>query len=102
MSNLFEFLTNLATDPKKQETFAQNPQAMMEAARLSEADKVVVTDGDTAKIAAVFANGISQLAVIVTEPGPDPLPDPDPPSPDSPPDENPLKEAARALVHQHT
>jgi hypothetical protein len=91
MSNLFRFLTDLATDPKRQQMFAHNPGAVMEIAGLSEVEQTWLKSGDKAKVAANFANECQQLAVIVGDPGPDPLPDPDPPTPE-PPSEEPPKD----------
>ncbi len=80
MSNLFHFLTELATSPKGQELFLKDPEAMMATTQLSEADKTLLKSRDQTKVAALFAQEYPQLAKIGTDPGPDPLPDPDPPS----------------------
>ena len=98
MTNLFHFLTDLATDVKAQETFGKNSQAVMEAARLSEADKTALKSGDQATIAVVFNNELLQLAAILGDPGPDHFPDPDPPSP--PPDSDSPEEETKVIL-QH-
>lgn len=86
MTDLFQFLTELALDVKNQERFARNPKAVMDAAGLSAADKRVLGSQDRANIAAAFADELStdEFAAVmgscfVGDPGPDPTPDPDPP-----------------------
>jgi hypothetical protein len=97
LSTLFHFLTDLATDPKKQTAFWNTPDTVIEEAGLSEADKVMLKSGDKNKISAAFTSEFTVLAVACVDPGEDPLPDPDPPSePDSP--ESSLKGNRRVLA----
>ena len=89
MSKLFQVLTDLAIDPNKQTALANNPNALMDEANLSEAERILMMSGDAAKIAAVFAQEEAPSALGFADPSPDPEPDPDPePEPDSEPDES--------------
>lgn len=90
MSNLLHFLTDLAVDPTKQNQFERDPYAMMEAAGLSEIDKIRLSSRERAKITVALANELQTDELIAVmgccaslDPGPDPLPDPDPPDPQS-------------------
>ncbi len=87
MSNLMHFLTDLALNPVKQQAFMANPEAVMNAAGLSEADQLVIESRDKQEITHTFANKRIQLASTFGDPGPDPTPDPDP-APDPPPEPN--------------
>ncbi|NEP63357.1 MAG: hypothetical protein F6K31_41730 [Symploca sp. SIO2G7] len=93
MSNLLHFLTELVLEPQKQETFIKFPDAVMNAAGLSEVDKVLLKSADKTRIAAPFTGKFPQM-FFLGEPNPDPLPDPDPmpppppPSPDTPDSED--------------
>jgi len=93
MSNLLDLLTDLALDTKKQSVFLNNPSSLMEEVGLSEAEQTAIMSGETAKIAALFADERVPLAITAVDPGPDPLPDPDPfppsLSPSPPPPQNP-------------
>lgn len=86
MSNLFDFLTDIAINPKQQLAFAQQPNAVKVAVGLDEADMAVVESKSFTKIAAVFANKLTPSAALCMDPSPeDPLPDPDPePAPNEP------------------
>lgn len=86
MSNLLDLLTDLALDTKKQSAFMDNPSSLMDEIGLSEAEKTAMMSGESAKIAALFAEERIPLAITMGDPGPDPLPDPDP-FPPSPPEE---------------
>ena len=88
MSNLFHFLTDLATNPRQQAAFARAPEAMMRAAGLAEADRAVLKAGDRVKVAAVYADELPELAFCMVDPNPDPMPDPDPPPDSGPAEEN--------------
>ena len=77
MSDLFDFLTNLATNPRGQEAFTRDPQAVMEAAGLAETDQAVLKSGDRATVAEFFADEDFEPSFIAREPNPDPSPDPD-------------------------
>ncbi|RKZ78247.1 MAG: hypothetical protein DRR19_26740 [Candidatus Parabeggiatoa sp. nov. 1] len=79
MSDLFHFLTDLATNPRQQVAFANTPEALMEAAGLSKQEQAVVTSGNSDKVAVSFMDERFQPAIAVVDPNPDPLPDPDPP-----------------------
>ena len=50
-TGLKEFLSNLATDPKKLGEFLHEPEAAMSAANLSEADKIALKSGVAGMIA---------------------------------------------------
>ena len=84
MSNVLNFLTDLAVNPTNQEAFTQAPTAVMEAAGLSQADQAVLKSGNNATVAAAFADELSEPGFIYGDPGPDPRPDPDPPQPPAP------------------
>ena len=101
MSNLLHFLTNLAINPREQEAFAKYPDAVMDKAGLSKSDRAMLKSGDGAQIAVTFADKLFQYAFFITDPNPDPFPDPDPPDSD-PPDSDFPEEATRALSEQHT
>lgn len=88
MSNLLHFLTDFATDTRKQRTFALTPNAVIDTAELSEADKTALKSRDLSQISLCLTSELSPMAVTMLEPNPDPLPDPDPiPLPPPPPPE---------------
>ncbi|MFB2919720.1 hypothetical protein [Aerosakkonema funiforme] len=84
MDKLFYFLTDLATNPRQQQAFAKDPDSVMDAAGLSEWERALVKNRNSAQITANFADPSFQAALSIVDPAPDPLPDPDPPS--EPPD----------------
>ncbi|MEG4809792.1 hypothetical protein QUA82_18110 [Microcoleus sp. F8-D3] len=86
MSSLFDFLTDIAINPKQQLAFARQPNAVTAAFGLAEADMAVAESKSFTKITAVFANELTPLAALCMDPSPeDPLPDPDPePAPNEP------------------
>ncbi|NEO17318.1 MULTISPECIES: hypothetical protein [unclassified Moorena] len=99
MSKLFDLLTDLALDPKKQSVFINNPSSVMDKVGLSEAEQTAMSSKEAGNIAALFADKQVPLAITAFDPGPDPLPDPDPspiPDPDSSPSEE-RDEAASLL-----
>lgn len=85
MSNLLDFLTDLAVDPQKQRAFFKAPEEVMDAAELSQANRIAINSRDKAKVSAPFADEYPQIACGTFAPNPDPLPDPDPPLPPPPP-----------------
>jgi len=89
MSNLLDLLTDLGLDPEKQSVFLNNPSSLMDEVGLSEAEQTAMMSGETAKIAALFAEERVPLAITAIDPGPDPLPDPDPFPPSPPSDPQP-------------
>jgi hypothetical protein len=89
MSKLFDLLTDLALDTKKQSVFLNNPSFLMNEVGLSEAEQTAIASKEFAKIAAFFADEQISLAITTSDPGPDPLPDPDPFPPSPPPDPQP-------------
>ena len=54
-TGLKEFLSNLATDPRKLGEFLHEPEAAMSAANLSEADKAALRSGVSGMVAARLA-----------------------------------------------
>ncbi len=90
MSQLLDFLTDLTIDIQKQRAFINTPEVVMEAAGLSESERITLLSGDKAKIAKSFADEILQITCM--EPTPDPMPDPDPAPPEPPPDSESLAE----------
>ncbi|MEA5506273.1 hypothetical protein VB735_24815 [Halotia wernerae UHCC 0503] len=79
MSSLFDFLTDIAINPKQQIAFAQQPILMTDLVRLSEGDQAVFESKSSKQIAALFADEMTPLAEICNDPNPeDPFPDPDP------------------------
>ena len=54
-TGLKEFLSNLATDPRKLGEFLHEPEAAMSAAKLSEADKIALRSGVAGMVAARLA-----------------------------------------------
>ena len=81
MSDLTHFLADLAVNPSMQGAFVKTPEALMDAAGLSQTQKTALASRDRATIAALFVDEFSQAGYIFMDPGPDPLPDPDPPRP---------------------
>ncbi|NEO81539.1 hypothetical protein [Moorena sp. SIO4G3] len=97
MSKLFDLLTDLALDPKKQSVFINNPSSVMDKVGLSEAEQTAMISKEPAKIAGLFADKQVPLALTMGDPGPDPLPDPDPfPMPD--PEPSPSDEPEEAAL----
>ncbi len=79
MSSLFDFLTNIAINPKQQIAFAKQPIILTEMLRFSEVEQAVFESKNSKKIAALFADKTTLLAEICNDPNPeDPFPDPDP------------------------
>ena len=78
MSKLFDLLTDLALDSKKQSAFINNSTILMEEVGLSEVEQTAIISKESAKVAALFADERIPLAISAADPGPDPLPDPDP------------------------
>ncbi len=96
MSNLLRFLTDLAVDPHKQRAFLKAPEELMNAAKLSQADRIAIESGDKAQVSAPFADEYPQIACGTLAPVPDPFPDPDPPLP--PPPDSKIKEKATEIA----
>lgn len=85
MTDLFQFLTDLAIDPDKQVLFEEDPTAVIDAAALSEADKAVLNSRDRATVITALGRDLATEELVavmggcyLTDPGPDPEPDPDP------------------------
>ncbi|WP_044171315.1 hypothetical protein [Kamptonema formosum] len=100
MSKLFDFLTDLTTNPRQQEAFAKAPDTVMAAVGLSELERAALKSGNSARIAATFTNHIIPSAFSLVDPAPDPFPDPDPPDSDEPDSDSPDGEN-RALGQQY-
>ncbi|NET64750.1 MAG: hypothetical protein F6K63_10265 [Moorea sp. SIO1G6] len=99
MSKLFDLLTDLALDPKKQSVFINNPSSVMDKVGLSEAEQTAMISKEPTKIAVLFAEEQVPLALSLVDPGPDPLPDPDPfPMPDPEPSPSEEEEEAALLL----
>lgn len=92
MSNLFDFLTDLALDTKKQSAFINDPSFLMNEVGFTEVEQTAMVSGENAKIAALFAKEKVCFAITMIDPGPDPLPDPDPFPPSPPSDPQPDSE----------
>ena len=80
MSNLYNFLTDLATNPAQQMAFTQNPQAVMQQAGLTEIDQAILKSNNQAEVTAVYADELDEPSFCMVDPNPDPMPDPDPPA----------------------
>lgn len=89
LNNLFDFLVNLATSPKQQLSFASTPKQFIEASGLAELDRQLVESGGKDGISVAFGSELSVLAIAVTDPIDDPLPDPDPEPPEPPKPQEP-------------
>lgn len=87
MSKLFQLLTDLGLDSKKQSVFINNPSTFLKNIGLSEIEQTAILSGKGNIIAALFSDEQIPLAVTTSDPGPDPLPDPDP-FPPFPPEES--------------
>jgi hypothetical protein len=79
MSSLFDFMTDLATNPAQQVAFTQNPEAVMQQAGLAEADQAILRSGNQAEVTAMYADELTEPSFCIMDPNPDPMPDPDPP-----------------------
>jgi hypothetical protein len=98
MSSLFDFLTDVAINPKKQMALAKQPSAVMVAAGLSKTEWTALESKDSHTIAAASLSEMTQpFAICCVDPGPDPEPDPDPPSPPSEPPGEPENKKNLAL-----
>ena len=91
-TDLKNFLSNLATDPRKLGEFLHTPEAVMSATNLSEADKTAVRSGVSGMVAARLGGACHwmQGAQVGQPPNPPlapkPPPTPNPPrTPDHPP-----------------
>lgn len=100
MSNLFHFLTDLATNPQQQEAFAKKPDAVMAAVGLSQSDQAMLKSGKNAQIAVNLADELFPSAFCLVDPSPDPSPDPDPLPDSDTPDSDTSEDAAPALAYQ--
>lgn len=86
-TDLKEFLSNLATHPRKLGEFLHAPEPVMSAANLSEADKTALRSGVSGMVAARLV-GVGEysrpVAQIANPPPPHPHPHPQPPTPQPP------------------
>jgi hypothetical protein len=83
-TDLKEFLSNLATDPRKLGEFLHAPEPVMSAANISEADKTALRSGVSGMVAARLAGvPLDQDTPQIGKPSPEP-PSPAPPSPTPP------------------
>lgn len=85
MTDLFQFLTDIAIDPGKHALFEEDPLAVMDASELSKADKAVLNSRDRATVTTALGRELTTEELVavmggcfLTDPGPDPEPDPDP------------------------
>jgi hypothetical protein len=80
MERLFELLTEISIDPLKQAAFLRDPALVAQDAGLTpeECDLLVRRAG--AERDRAIARGPFARCTFITDPGPDPLPDPDPPA----------------------
>src|SRR5436190_5466529 len=83
-TDLKEFLSNLATDPRKLGEFLHAPEAVMSFGNLSEADKTALRSGVSGMVAARLA-GVSLDQETPQPPPIGPRPQPPPPHPNPPP-----------------
>ena len=87
MTELHEFLIELAQDPARQLAFSSAPEAVLADSGLSPANQALLLRRDGRLLhAALAAQGVNTAATF-GDPGPDPMPDPDPPFPQRPPTE---------------
>jgi len=77
MSQLYNFLTDVAANPQRQAAFLYDPGAVMAMAGLTEENQSILQSGDRSQIVSAFPNELSQFGSIFREPDPDPSPDPD-------------------------
>jgi hypothetical protein len=87
-TDLKEFLSNLATDPRKLGEFLHAPGPVMSAANLSEADKTALRSGVSGMVAARL-QGTPVTAQQIGKPPPKPPPTPEPPQIGQPPQPRP-------------
>ncbi|MBP0020107.1 MAG: hypothetical protein J7647_21450 [Cyanobacteria bacterium SBLK] len=82
MSQLLEFLTNLAVEPKRQQAFELTPSLAIAQAGLSQVEQAAIASQTKGAIADIFTTEDFQAALVVAVPDEDPIPDPDlPPKP---------------------
>jgi hypothetical protein len=87
-TDLKEFLSNLATDPRKLGEFLHAPGPVMSAANLSEEDKTALRSGVSGMVAARL-QGTPVTAQQIGKPPPKPPPTPEPPQIGQPPQPRP-------------
>src|SRR5438094_5469021 len=87
-NELKEFLSNLATDPRKLGEFLHAPEAVMSFGNLSEADKTALRSGVSGMVAARLA-GVSLDQETPQRPPPTPPPPPPPTAPPHTPPHHP-------------
>ena len=89
MSQLLEFLTNLAIEPSQQQAFAfeLTPSIVMAEAGLSRLEQAAIESKTKSRITEIVAREDFQVALTVAIPEQDPIPDPDDPPPVESPDE---------------
>ena len=81
MSQLLEFLTNLAIEPSQQQAFELTPNIVMAEAGLSRWEQAAIESKVKSRIIGIVASEYFQAALTVAVPEQDPTPDPDDPPP---------------------
>ncbi len=89
MSQLLEFLTNLAVEPSQQQAFQLTPSTVMAASGLSRLEQAAIESKTKSRITEILASECFQAALTVGVPEEDPIPYPDEEPPPIPPDEPP-------------
>ena len=87
MSQLLEFLTNLAVEPSQQQAFELTPSTVMAEAGLSRLEQAAIESKTKSRITEIIPREDFQAALAVVVPEEDPIPDPDDPPPFDSPDE---------------
>jgi hypothetical protein len=93
-TDLKEFLSNLAIDPRRLGEFLHVPEPVMSAANLSEADKTALRSGVSGMVAARLAGAgefprAEHVIGVPQPPKPQGPPHPEPPPPQPPPPQPP-------------
>lgn len=79
-TNMFDFLTDLATNPKRQQAFLNRPEQLLEQLDLETHDYQLLSTKQASKVIEAYSDELAQPAFMVYDPRPDdPLPNPDPP-----------------------
>jgi len=100
-TDLKEFLSNLATDPRKLGEFLHTPEAVMSATNLSEADKTALKSGVSGMVAARLARvPLDEETPQIGKPPPPPSPTPQIGKPPPPP--SPTPQIGRTLQRPQT
>jgi len=82
-TNMFDFLTDFATNPKRQQAFLNRPEQLLEQFDLEAHDYQLLSTKQASKITEAYSDELAQPTRTLLDPTPDDPPRPDPlPDPD--------------------